>query len=151
MAVGAWHFSFPPIVLAMSRHDRPISVQSTASMDTLSRAFDKFANISQTVKEFCPRIRILVMGRRNAGKTTLLQRMTQSSDGRFVLRGEDGKLVSIRALQQCDSHRHIPAHSRLMTLDPFLRQQSRQVFLTLIGIYSSIKRKFSAGPLSYWL
>lgn len=32
------------------------------------------------IKEICPRFRILVMGRRNAGKTTILKKMC-GSDG----------------------------------------------------------------------
>ncbi|KAF5364553.1 hypothetical protein D9757_011800 [Collybiopsis confluens] len=77
----------------MSRNERHLSMQSTASTDTITRAFNKFSNVPKTVKEYCPRIRILVMGKRNAGKTTLLQRMTRSSDGQFLLRTEDGKLI----------------------------------------------------------
>lgn len=50
---------------------------------------------SQTaVKLHCPRIRVLVMGRRNAGKTTLLEKMTRSSNNEFILRNEKGELVS---------------------------------------------------------
>ncbi|KAF9058634.1 hypothetical protein BDP27DRAFT_1432473 [Rhodocollybia butyracea] len=34
------------------------------------------------------------MGKRNAGKTTLLKKMTNSSDGEVILRNGDGKIVS---------------------------------------------------------
>ncbi|KAF5353015.1 hypothetical protein D9757_012727 [Collybiopsis confluens] len=95
----------------MSRHERHLSMQSTASTDTITRAFDKLANVSKTVKEYCPRIRILVMGKRNAGKTTLLHRMTQSSDGQFLLHREDGQLIddpgSILAPALERGHSHI--------------------------------------------
>ncbi|KIK55636.1 hypothetical protein GYMLUDRAFT_248456 [Collybiopsis luxurians FD-317 M1] len=75
------------------RSERTLSVGSTFSTNTLSRAFDKFADVTQTVKEYCPRIRILVMGRRNAGKTTLLQRMAGSSDGQVFIRSSEGELI----------------------------------------------------------
>ncbi|KAK1230759.1 hypothetical protein PQX77_006136, partial [Marasmius sp. AFHP31] len=48
----------------------------------------------EVVKEECKRFRVLVMGRRNAGKTTLLKKMTQSSDDRVEVRDENGNLVS---------------------------------------------------------
>ncbi|KAJ8075809.1 hypothetical protein PM082_021441 [Marasmius tenuissimus] len=47
----------------------------------------------EVVKDECKRFRVLVMGRRNAGKTTLLKKMTQSSDGRVEVRDEYGNLV----------------------------------------------------------
>ncbi|KAF9059042.1 hypothetical protein BDP27DRAFT_1431908 [Rhodocollybia butyracea] len=68
--------------------------QSPQSPDSVLVAFEKFANVAETVKEYCPRIRILVMGKRNAGKTTLLKKMTNSSDGEVILRNGDGKIVS---------------------------------------------------------
>ncbi|KAF9059038.1 hypothetical protein BDP27DRAFT_1453539 [Rhodocollybia butyracea] len=73
----------------------PYSVgpQSPQTPDSVLVAFEKFSNVAKTVKEFCPRIRILVMGRRNAGKTTLLKKMTNSSDGRVILRNQDGSIV----------------------------------------------------------
>ncbi|KAF9059037.1 hypothetical protein BDP27DRAFT_1431904 [Rhodocollybia butyracea] len=64
------------------------------SPDSVVLAFEKFSNVTETVKEYCPRIRILVMGRRNAGKTTLLKKMTNSSDGQVVMHNEKGKIVS---------------------------------------------------------
>ena len=54
---------------------------------------DKFADVPKTVKEYCPRIRVVVMGRRNAGKTTLLQKMAGSSDGQVNIHNEEGKEV----------------------------------------------------------
>lgn len=41
----------------------------------------------------CTRFRILVMGRRNAGKTTILQRITDSEDGVVVVHDKDGNTV----------------------------------------------------------
>lgn len=41
----------------------------------------------------CSRFRILVMGKRNAGKTTLLQRMTDSADGIAVVKDALGQRV----------------------------------------------------------
>ncbi|KAE9406896.1 hypothetical protein BT96DRAFT_875217 [Gymnopus androsaceus JB14] len=54
------------------------SSEPLAAVGSVSNAPEKFANVSQTVKEYCPRIRVLVMGRRNAGKTTLLKKMTNT-------------------------------------------------------------------------
>ncbi|KAK1231060.1 hypothetical protein PQX77_005836 [Marasmius sp. AFHP31] len=47
----------------------------------------------EVVKDQCKRFRVLVMGRRNAGKTTLLKKMTQSSDDRVEVCDENGNLV----------------------------------------------------------
>ncbi|KAF9059039.1 hypothetical protein BDP27DRAFT_527863 [Rhodocollybia butyracea] len=64
------------------------------SRDPVSIAFARFANVAETVKEYCPQIRVLVMGKRNAGKTTLLKKMTHSSDGQVTLRNQDGDMVN---------------------------------------------------------
>ncbi|KIK55632.1 hypothetical protein GYMLUDRAFT_263975, partial [Collybiopsis luxurians FD-317 M1] len=79
--------------LPMTRPERSLSVDSTSSMNTLKLSFEKFANVRQTVKGLCPRIRILVMGRRNAGKTTLLQKMANSSDGQAIIHSREGELI----------------------------------------------------------
>ncbi|KAL0568584.1 hypothetical protein V5O48_013402 [Marasmius crinis-equi] len=47
----------------------------------------------EVVAAKCRRFRVLVMGRRNAGKTTLLKNMTQSSDGKVEMHNEEGYLV----------------------------------------------------------
>lgn len=51
------------------------------------------------VQEKCNRFRVLVMGRRNAGKTTLLQRMTQSSDGKVLVSDPEGNAVDPSILE----------------------------------------------------
>uniref|UniRef100_A0A0W0G752 G domain-containing protein n=1 Tax=Moniliophthora roreri TaxID=221103 RepID=A0A0W0G752_MONRR len=52
------------------------------------------------VKKHVPRFRVLVMGRRNAGKTTILQKMTQSSDGEFIVRDSNGNQVDPGSILQ---------------------------------------------------
>ena len=48
----------------------------------------------QSLRELCPRFRVLIMGRRNAGKTTLLEKMTASEVGaKPEIRDKNGNLV----------------------------------------------------------
>jgi len=48
----------------------------------------------EKLREICPRFRVLIMGRRNAGKTTLLEKMTASEVGAEPeIRDKDGNLV----------------------------------------------------------
>ncbi|KIK55634.1 hypothetical protein GYMLUDRAFT_248453 [Collybiopsis luxurians FD-317 M1] len=77
----------------MPQPEHTLPIDSVSSSNTLTVAFEKFANITQTVKEYCPRIRILVMGRRNAGKTTLVQMMANSLDGEVMIRNEEGNEI----------------------------------------------------------
>src|ERR1700761_9554935 len=42
----------------------------------------------------CPRFRVLIMGKANAGKTTILQKMCQTTEAPIV-RDSSGKLVSV--------------------------------------------------------
>jgi len=48
----------------------------------------------EKLRELCPRFRVLIMGRRNAGKTTLLEKMTASEEGaKPEIRDKNGDLV----------------------------------------------------------
>lgn len=46
------------------------------------------------VRDICPRFRVLVIGRRNAGKTTILQKMSGSNGNDVEIRDSKGKMVS---------------------------------------------------------
>ena len=49
---------------------------------------------SEELHEFCDRFRVLIIGRRNAGKTTILEKMTGSEVGaKPEIRDERGRLV----------------------------------------------------------
>ena len=49
---------------------------------------------SEEIREACPRFRVLIVGRRNAGKTTILEKMTGSEAGvKPEIRDERGNLV----------------------------------------------------------
>lgn len=56
---------------------------------------------AQELRNQCKRFRILIMGKRNAGKTTILKRMTDSTDGIAFVRDPQGNLVGF--LQPCAS------------------------------------------------
>ena len=48
----------------------------------------------EEIRNLCPRFRVLIVGRRNAGKTTILEKMTGSEAGvKPEIRDERGKLV----------------------------------------------------------
>jgi GTPase SAR1 family protein len=49
---------------------------------------------SEDISEICERFRVLIIGRRNAGKTTILERMTGSEVGaKPEIRDKEGRLV----------------------------------------------------------
>jgi hypothetical protein len=49
---------------------------------------------SEEISRFCERFRVLIIGRRNAGKTTILEKMTGSEVGtKPEIRDEKGRLV----------------------------------------------------------
>jgi ABC-type branched-subunit amino acid transport system ATPase component len=49
---------------------------------------------SDDINRLCNRFRVLVIGRRNAGKTTILENMTGSEEGaKPEIRDEEGRLV----------------------------------------------------------
>uniref|UniRef100_A0A0W0FUE1 G domain-containing protein n=1 Tax=Moniliophthora roreri TaxID=221103 RepID=A0A0W0FUE1_MONRR len=80
-------------------HSRRLSdgtVQTPHSRITISHGRDP----EDVVKKHVPRFRVLVMGRRNAGKTTILQKMTQSSDGQFVVHDSNGNQVDPGSILQ---------------------------------------------------
>ncbi|KAF8495151.1 hypothetical protein F5888DRAFT_583352 [Russula emetica] len=53
----------------------------------------------ETLKEVCKRFRVLIIGRRNAGKTTILEKMTGSEVGvEPEIRDENGYLVVCTSL-----------------------------------------------------
>ena len=48
----------------------------------------------EDLRKLCPRFRVLIIGRRNAGKTTILEKMTGSEEGaKPVIRDKEGRLV----------------------------------------------------------
>jgi ribosome biogenesis GTPase A len=48
----------------------------------------------EKLKKLCPQFRVLIMGRRNAGKTTILEKMTGSEAGaKPRIRDKEGRLV----------------------------------------------------------
>ncbi|KIK55646.1 hypothetical protein GYMLUDRAFT_1017494 [Collybiopsis luxurians FD-317 M1] len=97
------HTTIPTV----TRPERSLSLDSTSSTNTISREFEQFADIALKVKEYCPRIRILVIGRRNAGKTTLLQKVARNSVGTVIIRNKEGKLVGSTltcSIQQSSLH-----------------------------------------------
>jgi len=60
----------------------------------LSHTFIDMDVAPERLRELCPRFRVLIMGRRNAGKTTLLEKMTASEEGaKPKIRDKHGKLV----------------------------------------------------------
>jgi GTPase SAR1 family protein len=49
---------------------------------------------SEDLNRLCKRFRVLIIGRRNAGKTTILENMTGSEEGaKPEIRDKDGNLV----------------------------------------------------------
>jgi hypothetical protein len=49
---------------------------------------------SSDLNLLCERFRVLIIGRRNAGKTTILEKMTGSDEGaKPVIRDKEGRLV----------------------------------------------------------
>ncbi|KAF8502140.1 hypothetical protein F5888DRAFT_1669530, partial [Russula emetica] len=49
---------------------------------------------SEDLSGLCKRFRVLIMGRRNAGKTTILEKMTGSEEGaKPEIRDKEGRLV----------------------------------------------------------
>ena len=67
---------------------------------TLPRRLPCFVDLTnmnlspEELNRLCKRFRVLIIGRRNAGKTTLLERMTGSGpEDMPEIRDEDGKLV----------------------------------------------------------
>ena len=51
----------------------------------------------EELREICPRFRVLIMGRRNAGKTTILEKMAGVEAGaKPVIRDSQGSLVKVR-------------------------------------------------------
>ncbi|KAN0115609.1 hypothetical protein V8E52_006728, partial [Russula decolorans] len=49
---------------------------------------------SEDISRLCKRFRVLIIGRRNAGKTTILEKMTGSDVGaKPVIRDKEGRLV----------------------------------------------------------
>ncbi|KAF8503439.1 hypothetical protein F5888DRAFT_1662083 [Russula emetica] len=49
---------------------------------------------SEELNRLCKRFRVLIIGRRNAGKTTILEKMTGSEVGaKPEIRDEEGRLV----------------------------------------------------------
>jgi hypothetical protein len=49
---------------------------------------------SKEISRLCKRFRVLIIGRRNAGKTTILEKMTGSDAGaKSVIRDKEGRLV----------------------------------------------------------
>jgi GTP-binding protein EngB required for normal cell division len=55
-------------------------------------AIDKGLEELLKLRQQCPRFRVLVIGRANAGKTTICQKMCNTTDPP-VVRGQDGKEV----------------------------------------------------------
>jgi hypothetical protein len=74
---------------------------------------------SEDINQLCKRFRVLIIGRRNAGKTTILENMTGSEEGaKPEIRDQDGDLV-VRAGthisnidSQADGNRTTPRLSR---------------------------------------
>jgi GTPase SAR1 family protein len=53
---------------------------------------------SGDLSRLCDRFRVLIIGRRNAGKTTILEKMTGSEVGaKPEIHDEEGRLVEVRA------------------------------------------------------
>ena len=53
----------------------------------------------ETLKQVCKQFRVLIMGRRNAGKTTILEKMTGNEAGaKPEIRDENGDLVVCTSL-----------------------------------------------------
>jgi GTPase SAR1 family protein len=49
---------------------------------------------SKDLNQLCDRFRVLIIGRRNAGKTTILENMTGSEEGaKPVIRDKEGRMV----------------------------------------------------------
>ena len=73
----------------------------------------------ETLKQVCKRYRVLIIGRRNAGKTTILEKMTGSEAGAEPeIRDENGVLVACTSLSlyvtfstQTDDYRMMPCSS----------------------------------------
>ncbi|KAJ7321942.1 hypothetical protein DFH08DRAFT_712480 [Mycena albidolilacea] len=53
----------------------------------------------QHIQDICPRFRVLVIGRRNAGKTTILKKMSGSDGSDVEIRDVEGKKVDPSILQ----------------------------------------------------
>ena len=54
---------------------------------------------SEELNQICDRFRVLIIGRRNAGKTTILEKMTGSEEGaKPVIRDKEGRLVVCASL-----------------------------------------------------
>ena len=47
----------------------------------------------EDLRQFCKRFRVLIIGRRNAGKTTILEKMTGSEEGAMPEIRDRGRLV----------------------------------------------------------
>jgi ABC-type branched-subunit amino acid transport system ATPase component len=48
----------------------------------------------QQIQDICPRFRVLVIGRRNAGKTTILKKMSGSDGNDVEIRDPEGNKVT---------------------------------------------------------
>ena len=77
-----------------------VDLYSSHSATSSSFRFLWFVDLSnmdispEELHRLCKRFRVLIMGRRNAGKTTILEKMTGSEEGTMPeIRNEDGELV----------------------------------------------------------
>ena len=89
----------------------------------------------EQIRRLCPRFRVLIMGRRNAGKTTILEKMSGCEAGvKPEIRDKSGHLVVwASSLAYIITSR---ASERRMT-QPFSRQGSRFVIDALMITYTN--------------
>ena len=77
----------------------------------------------EEIKEICPRFRILVMGRRNAGKTTILKKMCGSDGSDLVITDAAGNKVN-------GSTSFISFTNYLIQVDPSIVEPNLEVLLS---------------------
>ncbi|ESK85293.1 kinase-likeprotein [Moniliophthora roreri MCA 2997] len=81
----------------------------------------------EVVAEQVPRFRVLVMGRMNAGKTTIMQAMTRSSDGLFVVHDQDGNQINSGSILQSSAGHSIGWEITYLSNPGFVFHNSRGV------------------------
>ncbi|KAJ6522849.1 hypothetical protein B0H10DRAFT_2206114 [Mycena sp. CBHHK59/15] len=69
------------------------------AIETLSQPPISMSYTAQEIRELCPQFRVLVIGRRNAGKTTILKKMSGSDGSDVEIRDVNGNKVDPSVLE----------------------------------------------------
>jgi ABC-type hemin transport system ATPase subunit len=83
----------------------------------------------ESLRRICRRFRVLVLGRRNAGKTTILKKMAGSEDGACEVRDHHGKLVKSLNCLTAQVTRHLTLAFNLQ-VNPSVLEPTEDVWMT---------------------